>query len=316
MTRWMLRLAAVFIALAAASSRAADGEEEVEAGTIGTGIMGVITGVGSIHVTGHRILLPDGMVATSSLGVRPVDTLKVGETVIVEAERVGETLRATRIRNYYPLVAPVDLVGSGRLTVLGLDLDISELAPVDIIAGDWVALSGLWRGDTVIVSDLRKVAPRDAVVVNGSFSETDTGAQYVGPFAVAQQYIDHAEIGDQIRVTGTWSATETAIVPMEIEIGLFSTQLTNLLIEGYMSQPDPVGRYTIYGSGIVAYTDDIDMRLPAERSVFCVDLTGPASITQGLELDLSRAERDLFLEEMTLTTSAVSSIARLCGKDK
>ncbi|MEM1431380.1 MAG: DUF5666 domain-containing protein, partial [Pseudomonadota bacterium] len=206
MRRVLWTLAVVLTALGAGASHA--GDDEVEAGTTGTGIMGVITGLGSIHVNGHRIALSAGLEAVSSLGSRPAAELGVGETVVVEAAPVEGVLHARHIRNYYPLVAPVDAVSDSTLRLLGIELDVSEVAFGGLAAGDWVAVSGLWRGDSVVVSDLRPIAPRDTVVVNGSFTQGSGGVQRVGPFALDGRYVAHAEAGDQLRVVGTWSATD------------------------------------------------------------------------------------------------------------
>ncbi len=314
MTRLMLAAAALLTAFIAATSHA--GDDDLESGTIGTGIMGVITGFGSIHVNGFQIDVPNGLVATSSLGARPVDSLRIGETVVVDAELDGDDLTATRIRNYYPIIAPVEAISPGRVRVLGLDLDASEVELDTIEAGDWLAISGLWRGSTVVVSDLQRIAPRREVVVNGTFFETDTGTQLVGPFALDGRYVEHAVPGDHIRLTGVWSEATNTIAPLEIVAGLFPPELRTLLIEGYMSQPDPKGAYSIYGSGIVVYTDDTSMQVPSNRSIFCVNQSGPVSITQSLELELPRVDRIRLLEDLSVNSAEGLSIDLLCRQEK
>ncbi|MEM1431076.1 MAG: hypothetical protein AAGG09_16600, partial [Pseudomonadota bacterium] len=210
-------------------------------------------------------------------------------------------------------VAPVDAVSDSTLRLLGIELDVSEVAFGGLAAGDWVAVSGLWRGDSVVVSDLRPIAPRDTVVVNGSFTEGTGGVQRVGPFALDGRYVAHAEAGDQLRVVGTWSATDGTLSPSAIDAGLFAPDIRTLLIEGFMSQPDRRGAYSIYGSGIVVFTDDPAMRLPEERSVFCIDRTGPVSITQNLSLGMSRNARVDLLERRLAAPDAAAHTALPCA---
>ena len=65
------------------------GAEETEAGTLGTGILGVVTGISSIHVNGLNIETPDGLMVGSRLGAQPASALRPGDTVIVTARRGG-----------------------------------------------------------------------------------------------------------------------------------------------------------------------------------------------------------------------------------
>lgn len=311
MMRIMLTLAAVLTALTVLGARA--GDDDVESGTTGTGIMGVITGLGSIHVNGLNIEIPAGLAAQSSLGPRPAGTLQVGETVVLEAALTGGALTATRVRSYYPVIAPVDAVGPGRISVLGLDLDVAELAVPALRPGDWIAVSGLWRGPNVAVSHIRRIDGRAQVVVNGAYSEAADGTQRVGAFALDGQYVAHAEPGDHLRVTGAWAPRAGTLAPTRIEVGLFSRTLETLLIEGYLSEPDRQGAYSIYGSGIVVYTDDPNMQVPEGRNLFCVRQEDQVTITRQLALGTDRARRMRLLETLTKQGGGAQTGPEACG---
>lgn len=303
------RLTAIACALTLAASLAlAAGEQEpdddVEGGTIGTGIMGEITGLGSIHVGGARVRVPDGAQVQSLLGARPAEDLTIGETVVVEAAAQDGTLVAYALRSYYPLVAPVEAVSQRTLEVLGVSLDVSEVDVPELAVGDWVALSGLWRGNTVAVSHIRRVAPQRHVIVNGSFTHTPDAGQRVGPFALADGPVTHAATGAHLRVRGQWDSVAQHLVPDRIDSGLFSRDLPTLRIEGYLSQPDPAGTYFIYGSGVTFVTEAPDMRVPQARTLFCVVPGTPAEFRALATLDLPRAERLRLLEARVATGDA------------
>lgn len=311
MMRIILTFAVALMALTVLGAKA--GDDDVESGTTGTGIMGVITGLGSIHVNGLRIEVPAGLTVRSSLGTRSADSLEVGETVVVEAALTDGVVSAQHIRTYYPIIAPVDATRLGRVSVLGLDLDVSGVDTPDLAPGDWVAVSGLWRGATVEVSNIRPIPPRSEIVINGTYSQSADGVQRVGPFALGRRYVAHAEPGDHLRVTGAWSSGPATLSPTRIEAGLFSRTLETLLIEGYMSRPDRRGAYSIYGSGIVVYTDDPSMQVPQERSVFCVDQSGDTSITQHLDLDMEPAARVRLLEMLARRSDGAVDLSRRCS---
>ena len=304
MTRLMLILATVLATTVATPDFAAGSDEnDVEGGTIGTGIMGEITGLGSINVNGLRIELPDDLVVTSSVGDRRADDLAVGETVVVEAVRTDGGFTAHHARLYHPIVAPIEAISGGRLQVMGLDLDISDLPLARVATGDWVAISGLWRGDGLVVSHVEQVAPRAEVVVNATFMQTEAGTQMIGPFAFERPVITDAEAGDHLRVVGGWSAEGGVISPQVIEKGLFSEQVETLLVEGFMSWPDRNGRYFIFGSGLLFSTDDPGMGVPLERSVFCVTPGATPSFTQVIPLDMSRSDRLRLLEALPVAAA-------------
>ena len=108
---WVLRtllILSISILSVIGSARAQD--EEREGGIVGTGIkpaglLGVITGLGSILINGQRVVFDDTLQVQSPLGARTAKSLVPGETVVVEANPFGEglnTWRALRIQHYVP----------------------------------------------------------------------------------------------------------------------------------------------------------------------------------------------------------------------
>ncbi len=278
-------------------------EDEIEGGTVGTGIMGVITGLGSINVNGWRIEIPDGLMINSSLGQRSVNQLLIGETVVVEANVKPTGIRAISIRNYYPLVGPVGRLSADTISVIGVDVDISEIQRHDLEVGDWVAVSGLWRRDTVVASHVRRINSQSQVHLGAVFKVAADGSQMIGAIDLDATTLKHANSGDYLEASGKWDSATATFTPQQIQPELFSQQLDTLHIEGYLSNPDPNGAYTIYGSGFVAYLTDPQMVIPKERSVFCVNTDEAIQFHQSRELPGPPEERQKMLEDIALYTS-------------
>lgn len=298
MTRFAVIALALIAAFAAPAAHAED--DELETGTVGTGIMGVITGLGSMHVNGLRIETPPTLEVSSPLGPSPVGTLTVGDTVAVEASLHAGVFTASAVRLYHPIVAQIDEIAGNRARALGVELDLSAVETGNIATGDWVAVSGIWHGDVVVASRIRRTAERNEVIVNASFSEIN-GVQRVGPIILDGNPIEHARTGDHLLVFATPTG-DGRLAPSRIEFGLFAQTLNALIVEGYMSGPDSAGIYFIDGTGVVAYTDDPAMEVPSERSVYCVDRRGTLSITQILALKMKREERVSSLDTMARDT--------------
>lgn len=299
MTRWMVKCLIMSVAatmLATLASGQIVNDDDVEAGTIGTGILGEITGLGSIHVNGLRIEVPPELSVTSALGGRPSDQLSVGETVVIEAVLLHGTYQANALRNYYPIIAPVEAISQAELHVLGRRLDIRGLAVPGVMPGDWVAISGLWHGAEIDVSHVRLVAPQDAVTVTATFTENSDGQQFAGPFELRGPPLVHVSAGDVLRVSGQADQTGYRLAPAQVEIGLFANAVETALIEGYMSAPDLQGIYYIHGSGAVFVTENFSMRVPTGRGIYCVQPDAPTSFTQVFDLAPDRTGRIEFLE--------------------
>ncbi|MEM1074137.1 MAG: DUF5666 domain-containing protein [Pseudomonadota bacterium] len=298
-----------FVALAADEK---NGDDDVEAGTIGTGIMGEITGLGSIHVSGVRIALPQNLVLRAPDGtVRQAGAVSAGETVVVDAVPSQDGLTATRISHFHPIVAPVESISSDHLRLLSLDIDIAGLSANGLAPGDWVAVSGLWRDNTLVASHLRPMAAQKQITVNGTYRLDGNGHPKIGPFHLDSP-VD-ARVGDHLRVSGDWMPEGMSIRARDVDSGLFALDQQQLLVEGYMSQPDANGTYFIFGSGTIFTTEDPNMRVPSERSVFCVHLGPQPSFTQLLSLSMSRTDRLDLLEQLPVDTTIFDNLNGGCG---
>ena len=157
----------------------------------GTGIMGTITGFGSILANGLKVeydagtpIEIDGQPATAA-------ELAIGQVTTIEAERIGTELRARRISLHFEVTGPLGSFdhARGELFMLGQTIKLGSGARVydqargqalsvsDLRVGDFVRVSGLRRGDGVIVaSRLERGPPQREVRLSGPVSKVESGA--------------------------------------------------------------------------------------------------------------------------------------------
>jgi len=254
-------------------------KEDREGGIIGTGIVGIISELGSIIVNGQRVTFPPDAMARSVIGNRMATSLTPGETVVLVAQQMPMDWQAESIHLHYPVIGPVAL-DDGALTVLGVDLDLSNaldethLMSPALKNGDWIAVSGLWRGETLMVSKLTAIDPQKSGTLSGSYMPGSPDMFVIGGAAVDGIDLSHVQPGDHVTVTGV--PTPTGLDAKTVHIGLFAEPMHRVIAQGYMSEPTPTGLYTILGSGVVSFTDQPQMIDTQTAGVFCIKLADVA----------------------------------------
>ena len=264
-------------------------KKEREGGVIGTGIVGTVTELGSIIVNDQRVTFAPDTMAASVLGGQRAADLVPGDTVVVVAERLAQDWKAASIEQHFALVGPVNISG-GALSVLGTTVDMS-LATEDsrsraevLTDGDWVAVSGLWKGQTVVASRLVLAPDQSVAVLSGSYMPSATPETFeIGTTRVSGLDLAHVELGQMVTVTGR--PQEGGIAAQTVRIGLFSGPMDRIIAQGYMSQPTQDGLYTILGSGAVSFTDQPQMIDTETSGLYCIEVDptagGPVRMTQG-----------------------------------
>ncbi|OED49562.1 hypothetical protein AB838_05735 [Rhodobacteraceae bacterium (ex Bugula neritina AB1)] len=263
-----LLLLAIFTAVFSGAMAFAQESEEREGGIIGTGIAGTVTALGSIEVNGQQIRFDDTLPVDDSLPGMTAASLRPGHTVAVTVQPEGTGWRALHIRQIWPLAGPVESADNGRLTILGSEVEAGELAK-DVEPGDWLAVSGLWQGNRVLASRL-DVLPQDyrQARLSGSYLGPDRqGGHLVGGTRLYGWKPEQLQPGVVLRVVG--AAVPGGIAASQVETGLFSAGAEVVLIEGYYSDPNPDGLYTVLGSGLSAFTSNPLMISTDDRVIRC-----------------------------------------------
>ena len=209
----------LFAALWLSIATAAEPDEEKEGGILGTGIVGTITGLGSIVVNGQTIKFDPGLAISDGVTAATADALAPGHTVAVVAQKEDGAWRAVSIRQVLPLVGPVTIDADGQLHVLGTQI-VPPSGEEPPLSGDWVAVSGLWQDRQVVASRLERLASAQTARIEGSILDQAPGSPLVvGDTRIAGIVPQHAEIGDVVRAFG--AASQGGLEATRLETGLF-----------------------------------------------------------------------------------------------
>jgi hypothetical protein len=172
-------------------------------GTGGTGVVGEITGFGSICVNGLEIHYdPQTPVSVDGQSGR-ADQLAVGQVVAVHAEGGGNELRARQIQVRHALVGRVETVNpNGQLRVLGQWVSPPRMSHVQ--SGERIKVSG-YRADSrhVVASRIDPAQAGEPDLLTGEVEWTQPGVALVS--GVRVRLPDGAaapRAGEDVRVSG------------------------------------------------------------------------------------------------------------------
>lgn len=172
-----------------------------------TGVVGTITGFGSICVGGLELHYDATTPLRIDGQVGDVTRLAVGQVVEVVASGSGAELRAREIAVQHLVVGPVTGADAER-GVLAVAGQTVELAGGDVAAhpiGSVVRVSGMRRADGVVVaSRVTSGSADERVRITGPLAVAD-GRLTVGgtPLATVGQAA-RLQVGEEVRVVGTW----------------------------------------------------------------------------------------------------------------
>lgn len=240
-----------------------------------TGVIGTITGFGSICVGGLEIhydaetpVRIDGEVARAA-------DLAVGQVVEVVAGGSGDELRASEIAVRHIVSGPVTAIEGDRLTVAGqaVQLAASTSIPTEAIAPDMsVEVSGMRRADGVIVASRVAAAEAgDAVRLSGTLSRLASGSLAIDGTEVHTRTSVQSDIGEEVRVAGRWSAGAIEVESFEpVPRVPFDGRVERLDLEGYVrAAPNGemrVGNFAVESSAL-AVEKSADARVRIEATV-------------------------------------------------
>lgn len=242
--------------------------EPREGGLTGTGIVGEITALGSIVVNGHRITFPDSLPVTSETGEKAASALVPGDVVAVAVTADQQGWAAHAIQQIHSVIGPVSAIDGNQLTVLGVSVE-SPGALSGLKVNDWVAVQGFWTRYGIQATRIESIAPRKTASLQGSYVKpvTDQGTTTIGTATLAISGLEHASPGDVLRVSGP--VKDNRLQVTDIYLGVFSHLVGVVLVEGYFSDVAASGHYTVNGSGLSSYTDNLAQTMPAGRVQVC-----------------------------------------------
>jgi len=221
----------------------------------GTGIIGTITGFGSILVNGYEVDYAADQPIGSDLGAPlRADGLRVGQVVAVDAEGDGQHLRARTIAVQHEVAGRIDSVdrASGTFMVLGQTVSAENgiiaakdgqgvHSISDLAVGDSIEVSGLRRDDGVIAaSRIEKRTSPGPSLIRGTVTAAGEGGFTVSGYRLTQppnHPVAAPTVGARVAITG--SMAQGSFVPRRIERvpdAPFGGRLKRLSIEGFVGR--------------------------------------------------------------------------------
>ena len=226
----------------------------------GTGIIGTITGFGSILVNGYKIdYAADLPVAFEGRTATPSD-LRIGHVVMVEAEEQGSRLTARKIEVRKEVSGPIESIdyAAGTAIVLGQKVEIpsgtvadGRGAPLAIQAlkpGDTISVSGQRKNGVIAATRVDKSGPGGQAVLRGTVDAVDSRSFTVNGVRVeapAGTRPSGVAVGQQVRVIG--SPGRRKLRPRRIDVQPvrpFGGRMRTVSVEGYVAK-DARGRLRV-----------------------------------------------------------------------
>jgi len=226
----------------------------------GTGIVGIVTGFGSVCVNGLEVGYDDATAIDSNGAAARSSDLAVGQLVVIEATGRGDRLRAERIAVRDAAVGPAFAIDAarGELVVLGQTIRVGPDAPLvdrasqqpfalgDLVIGDFLAVSGLRQADGVVVATrVDRVSPSDRVSVSGPLRPLASGGFGVGELRVANNAAIDANLSTRSAlVIGRFDAKAGILEAARVEPTVhFEKPPERVAIEGLLLGDPSNGRF-------------------------------------------------------------------------
>ncbi len=269
----------------------ADRSPPIEGGIGGTGIVGTVTGLGSIRVNGLTVALAADTAIADVYGARDAGMLGIGQSVTVEAAGPTSALVARRVAIVYPLAGRIEAVGlDGRgFRLLGVDVVLEPGAPGTalVTVGRRVAVSGAWRGAGVVAARLDPLDDRAPAVLSGTVraGSGPSGRRLGGLALDLPGGLAEPEAGSFAALTGR--PVGGRFVVESVQPGRFAGAagpLARLSVEGYLEPVTAAPGYVVSGLGH-SFDEAARLdRLADARAVFVGTYDGAFVVRHGLAL--------------------------------
>ena len=275
-------------------------ERDAEGGIGGTGIVGVVTDTGPLLVSGTALVVNGRTAFTDGFGAFSGGNLRQGHSLTVEAQPSGGRLAARRVHVTYPLVGKISAISSDgrRIRVNGVDV-LLERRLRGLRRGDRVAVSGIWRGTTVVASRVDPSrSPLDLVsgdVTRQRASAVVGGVTLRGASTARLLRRTFAEVvGTYDAETNRFQARSTQADRIKGAAG----PLARLVVEGYLQTDNRAPGYRISGLGH-SFARNLDLsRLAQNRALFAGEYTGRFAVETAVALPEAQQARYRLLRSL------------------
>ncbi|MEM6594920.1 MAG: DUF5666 domain-containing protein [Pseudomonadota bacterium] len=257
---------------------------EAEGGIGGTGIVGLVTEVGVLSVAGNRLTVDSETRFSDPFGAVSAADITLGDSITVEAAGAEGARVARRVHVTYPLVGVVRAVSGRRFEVNGVPVT-ARTGIVSPPEGARVAVSGLWRGSSVVASRLTPAGSNDDLIAGDVTRRI--GQSFVGPVRVLGQNIGRAADGSFASVRGRYDPDTKRFRVTQFENSRFvgaAGPLKRLAVEGYLEPSDKAPGYRISGLGH-SFARNLDLSgFVGGKTLFTGAYTGLFDARRGIAL--------------------------------
>ena len=269
-----------------------------------TGVIGTVTGFGSVYVNGLRIDVDDAFPVRSALGDVPVAELREGDVVELIGTRTDAVIRPDRMVRLLALVGVADVPSSREghaLSVNGIAVDLEpraallpESAVLADFAGRRVAVSGLWHDGRVVASRVDALPDQPGAgaaiaLVAGTIDSESVGQPRIGPLVIVSA--DGRDLPDGSYVTVSGAYRDGRFIARVVRVGrpALPAALQRLSVEAYAESGRAVPALDGVGLPVEEGTrlDEMDGR----RGVFIGGFDGSFRIEHGIPLPEGHAAR-------------------------
>ncbi len=154
-----------------------------EGGIGGTGIIGVVTALGSLQVNGLDVAITSETDVKSALGPMAPEAIQPGMAVTIYANRSAGATRARRVSVDYAAVGTAARGRGGRLEVAGVPVVAEPGALGRAEIGARVAVSGVWGLGAIVASRFDPV-PEGPDLIAGTVTRGDPARFGIGSVPV------------------------------------------------------------------------------------------------------------------------------------
>lgn len=279
-------------------------------GTGAAGVLGTVTGFGSIHLNGLRVVFPPSGAVRAPSGMVSEAEIDLGETLEMLGQRRGDgTIEPTAAMFRFPIIGQVEEVNATgtRLSLLGARVIVEQGAlvvgeaeeAIRLKAGDWVQVSGLPAQGAIVASRVERLpGPVRSSVMGRVEAGPGPGLIRVNGVSVDYGNSTPPRLGWTVRVSGV--VENQRLVPLETVRSLLEsadTPLSDVSVEGYLEP-----REATTGLGIGGFGGAFDplsrvTALQGSRALFIGSLDGGTfKVRHGLALPNDGTARRALLE--------------------
>ncbi|WP_299552346.1 hypothetical protein [uncultured Tateyamaria sp.] len=279
-------------------------DDPFEGGIGGTGIVGLMTGSGSVLVNGLRVEVTSST-RIFSANKRTNDTLLVpGRTLTMLARARLGRFEAQRIDIDDPLTGVLLRQGSGYSVN---STPVVETAGVAVLVGERVTVSGIWQADGSVQTSLMQRAPGKADSISGVLEGSAAAGWSIGQTPVAPPRGQSLIAGQFVVAKGQF--THGTLQATSLRFGRFregGNILRQLSVEGYLEQVAGAPGFRLAGLG-----HSFDQRLQLggfaeNRAVYFGPYTGRFVARRAVLVPEAQGQRASLLRPANGKSSAAS----------